>query len=438
MDRERKTASLVLIVLAGFIVAVVAHYIAAQFVMRGYPYSTFLYLADDSNGGGYPGQPNVLGVHRFGDFYSTWIQSRGPHPYVDTPLGDASSYFPLTHVLLFPLAQLPLALALALYLVGFLVSFAAMLYRRVGGDRLHRAQAAIVLTACSTPVLFLVDRGNIEGFVFALLACSLLAYRRDRFYLAAVLLAIPVAMKGAAGVFWLLFLFDGRLRALIVSVATSALLTLAALLALPGSTDANIEGLRGALDTIGASTTDGTAAILHSASLNAAFSVLGRWNENFNFFVAHYTVVSLAVLLAVALVLALLRPVLWQRVALLCGAMILVPAISFQYRMLHLYLPLLLFLAASEPRRSDRLFVVLFGLLLVPKGLPILFDDVNVGSLVNPLLLAVLMIAVVVDAALDGRARGRLQAIAAIVRRRRGRVAGRGRAQPAAEINAGR
>ncbi|MEJ7797555.1 MAG: hypothetical protein WKF42_03575 [Solirubrobacteraceae bacterium] len=101
------------------------------------------------------------------------------------------------------------------------------------------------------------------------------------------------------------------------------------------------------------------------------------------------------------------------------GAMILVPAISFEYRMLHLYLPLLLFVAAHEPRRSDPLFVALFGLLLVPKGLPILFDDVNVGSLVNPLLLAVLMTAVVIDAALDERARERLRAIAAIARGRR-------------------
>jgi len=116
--------------------------------------------------------------------------------------------------------------------------------------------------------------------------------------------------------------------------------------------------------------------------------------------------------------------------------MILVPAISFEYRMLHLYVPLLLFIAASEPRRSDPLFVALFGLLLVPKGLPILFDDVNIGSLVNPLLLAVLMIAVVVDAALDERARERLRTIAAFVRRRRGLVAGE--APSVAGANAGR
>jgi hypothetical protein len=423
VDRERKTAWLVLIVLAGFIVAVVAHYIVAQFAVRGYPYSTFLYLPDDSNGGGYPGQPNVLGVHRFGDFFETWINSRGPHPYTETPLGVSSSYFPLTHVLMFPLAQLSLSPALVLYLLAFLVFAGTLIHRHVGGDRLRRAQAVIVLTACSTPVLFLLDRGNVEGVVFAALACSVLAYRRDRFYLAALLLAIPVAMKGAAGVFWLLFLFDGRLRELLASMAASAFLTLGALLALPGSTEANVEGLRGALESISAATTEGTAAALHSVSLNAALTAVGRWDDRFDVFVSNYAFVGLAVLLGVALVLAVLRPVLWQRVALVCGVMLLVPSISYEYRMLHLYIPLVLFLAAGEARRSDPLFVVLFGLLLVPKGLPILFDDVSLGSLVNPLLLVALMAAVVVDAALDERARSRLRAIAAFRHRRRALVA---------------
>jgi len=47
-----------------------------------------------------------------GDFYETWINSRGPHPYTDTPLGVASSYFPLAHILMFPLTQLSLTLSL--------------------------------------------------------------------------------------------------------------------------------------------------------------------------------------------------------------------------------------------------------------------------------------------------------------------------------------
>ena len=395
MSRERKTAWLAFIVLLGFAGAVTAHYVVGQYVLRGYPYSTFLFSPADATG--FPGQPNILGVHHFGDFFEAWITSRGPHPYVDHPLATPSSYLPLTHIVLFPLARLSLELALVLYLAAFVAAFAALVLRSAGGDRLARTQAALVLTACSTPVLFLLDRANIEGLLFLALAGMLLAYRRERFYLAAVLLAIPVAMKGSAGVFWLLFLFDGQIRALALSVATFAAGTLGALLVLPGATTANVEGLRTALDTLLTATEGGTTGLRHSASLKAALSGLGRWDENFNFFVSNYALAAGALLLAVALALAFLRPLLWQRVALLSAAMIIVPSVSYEYRMIHVYLPLLLFLCAAQPRRTDALYVALFGALLVPKGLPILYADVNVGTVLNPLLLVALMVAVVVD-----------------------------------------
>ena len=400
MSRERKTAWLVSIVLLGFVVAVAAHYVVGQYVLRGYPYSTFLFTPQDTTG--FPGAPNVLGTHYFGDFFEPWILSQGPHPYVGQPLAAPSSYFPLTHILLFPFAQLSFKLALALYLTGFAAVLAALVYRSAGGDRLARLQATLVLTVCSTPVLFLVDRANIEGVLFLALVGMLFAYRRDRFYLAAVLLAIPVAMKGSAGVFWLLFLFDHRFLALLLSVTTTALASLASLLVLPGTTSANFDGLHHALKLLTKATDQGTVGLRQSVSLKSAFSGLGRLDDHFNFFLSHYALVSLVLLLAVAVALWRLRLELWQRVALLSAAMIVVPSVSYEYRMIHVYLPLVLFLLVAERRRSDVLYVVLFGLLLVPKGLPILYADVNIGTVLNPLLLVALMGTVVIDAARTG------------------------------------
>ncbi|MEJ7797552.1 MAG: glycosyltransferase family 87 protein [Solirubrobacteraceae bacterium] len=400
MSRERKTSWLVFIVLLGFVAAVVAHYIVAQYVMRGYPFSTFLFKPQDTTG--FPGAPNIIGVHYFGDFFEAWLTSRGPNPYVDYPLSAPSSYFPITHIILFPLAQLPLEPALLIYLGGFTAALAALVFTATGGDRLSRTQAALVLTACSTPVLFVIDRANVEGLLFLFLTGALLAYRRERFYVAAVLIAIPAAMKGSPGIFWLLFVFDGQFRALLVSVATFTFGTAAALLVLPGSTSANIDGLSSALDGLLTATGEGTVGLRHSASLKAAFSGLGRLDEHFNFFVVNYMFVTLAILVGVALALALVRMDLWQRVALLSAAMILVPSVSYNYRMIHVYLPLLLFLDVSERRRFDALYVALFGLLLVPKALPNLYADVDIGTVINPLLLVALMGAVVIDAARTG------------------------------------
>ena len=417
VSRERKTAWLVFIVLLGFLAAVTAHYIVGQWVLRGYPYSTFLFKPQDATG--FPGQPNILGVHHFGDLFEAWITSRGPHPYVDFPLKAPSSYLPVTHIILFPLAQLSFELALVLYLVAFTAAFVVLVFIHAAGDRVSRTQAALVLTVCSTPVLFLVDRANVEGLLFLLLVATMLAYRRERFYLAAMLLAIPVAMKGSAGVFWLLFLFDGKFLALLTSLLTFAVASVASLLILPGSTEANVEGLRAALKMLFKATGEGTTGLRHSASLKSTFDGLGRIDEHFNFFVVNYAAVSFVLLVGVAVVLAILRPVLWQRVALISAAMIVVPSVSYEYRMVHVFLPLLLFLGTSQRRRTDALFVVLFGLLLVPKGLPILHGDVNIGTVVNPSLLLVLMLAVVIDAASDEPGRRRLRLIARMVRQRR-------------------
>ena len=249
-------------------------------------------------------------------------------------------------------------------------------------------------------MLFLVDRANVEGVLFFLLVAVLLAYRRESFYLAATLLAIPVAMKGSAGVFWLLFLFDRRFLALLTSVATlphrAPSRRCCSFLVARMRTSTGCES---ALELLLQATSEGTSGLRHSVSLKSASTDLGRLDEHFNFFVVHYMAVSIAILVGVALALALLRLELWQRVALLSAAMILVPSVSYEYRMIHVYLPLLLFLAVSERRRFDALYVVLFGLLLVPKGLPILYADVNVGTVLNPLLLVALMAAIVIDAA---------------------------------------
>ncbi|MEJ7826467.1 MAG: hypothetical protein WKF48_13620, partial [Solirubrobacteraceae bacterium] len=111
--------------------------------LRGYPFTTFLFAPQDI---GYPGQPNIVGVHHFGDFYEPWVTSQGPHPYVDFPLTFASSYFPVTHILLFPLAQLPLTVALVLYLVVFVALFGATIFRHVVKAR-HPVRRSFVAAA---------------------------------------------------------------------------------------------------------------------------------------------------------------------------------------------------------------------------------------------------------------------------------------------------
>jgi tetratricopeptide (TPR) repeat protein len=59
---------------------------------------------------------------------------------------------------------------------------------------------------------------------------------------------------------------------------------------------------------------------------------------------------------------------LWKKVALLTFAALLFPHVSADYKLIHLFLPLVLFINAPGGFRHDKLFTWFFGLLLIPKS----------------------------------------------------------------------
>jgi hypothetical protein len=84
-------------------------------------------------------------------------------------------------------------------------------------------------------------------------------------------------------------------------------------------------------------------------------------------FLSCYFVSAGVIGLLVVLYVVLVEKEMWRRTALLVFAMLLLPHISADYKLLHLYLPLFLFVNSASRSRLDHLFVVLFGLLLIPK-----------------------------------------------------------------------
>jgi hypothetical protein len=86
----------------------------------------------------------------------------------------------------------------------------------------------------------------------------------------------------------------------------------------------------------------------------------------------------------------------WRKLLTVILMMILFPQSSADYRLLMLYPPLILFLALEESNPFDYIFIGLFGLILIPKAYVILESDVNIGILLNPILLVLLLIVSVV------------------------------------------
>jgi hypothetical protein len=179
--RRRVVSLLTAFVFAGTFASIVWHYINAQYWMKGYPSSTFL----------------VVPRWRISDFFDVYRDAQS--------LGSAGqqnlAYSPVLHLFTKAITALPLKLALGLIVAAFLSTLAAVVWTRLTpdlGTALERLPHALVLTFFAYPVLFAVDRGNLEMVVFVLLAAFFYLY----FAVHSRWAWLPLALAIAAKYYW--------------------------------------------------------------------------------------------------------------------------------------------------------------------------------------------------------------------------------------------
>lgn len=354
---------------------------------RDYPYSTFLYRPID----------------RFQDFYSVLRNTARLDPYTaraaigtqGEALLDVSNYFPLTHAVFYPFTWIPEGWAMALY--GTIVAAgAAWATMRIapGRTRLESAINVAVFGWLSYPVLFILDRGNIEALPFALAAGAATLAHRDRWRRASVLLGLAGAIKGLPLVFLALGLRRSwRWPALGALVAAGA--TAGALLLLDGGIGHNLALLREALARFNGFGFYGVNGV--SASVSAFGGIYGAYAwftgglldpSALARYFAGYLPFAAAVggaVVAFAVWGARLRE--WQRWFLIVACLQTLPYPSYEYKLVYTLIPLALLLWDAGQTRWTLTYLTLLCLIVMPKGFPVLFSDVRIGTVLSPLLI---------------------------------------------------
>ena len=377
MTANQKLSRIRAIVILGFAIAVLYHYIQAFYLGHLTPrYSTFLYDPAD----------------HFMDFLSLQEAFASGDPF--GPF--AVSYFPFSFVIMAPFLLLPSLAGLITYLAVFFAASWAQILPRL---RRLKAQDPLLslfaLTVISYPVLFMADRGNFEGFVFVLLLGFIGCFERKAYRMAALLLSFAASMKGYHLVFAVLFLAEKRYRhvgAVVLGCLTLNLLGGALFKSGPvGSLAQMFENM----------TYIRTGYFLSDRSLPFSSSLYGLLRlclapfvhgiipaelERIRLLNRLYTGLSVFSLFGAAYWAGWKESELWKRVLILVAALILIPQISFDYKLIQLLLPLLLFLSADKSKR-DPSFALLFGLLLIPKAYWLVYERVSISTLINPGLL---------------------------------------------------
>ena len=215
-----------MILIAGFVLSVLYHYIQGAYLQRPYPSNTFLFRPWD----------------HFADFFN--VRRNSMHPYIGAvtrwdhlPYPPAMCAFAAAFI---PFDDLTaLCLFVSIFLAIFLW-FCLPLYKTP--DKVTTIRNGIVLLGMSYPLLFALDRGNFELYVFSAVAIFVYLFEHKKYGLAAPFLGLAIAFKLYPVVLIGLYIARRRVWETVATLGYVALFTLVALFIIPGPISANIAG----------------------------------------------------------------------------------------------------------------------------------------------------------------------------------------------------
>lgn len=365
LSRDRKISVLLSYITIGFAVIAIFYYWRGMLMGMPFPDNTFL------NGP----------LTKFGDFYGTVGEWHVRH---FTGIGYGLSYFPATYLLVEPFSLLfgimpgggINGLTSSMYVFdaifcGFLFFFA---YKGLKSDWVPQSIArALICVLMTYPALFTLITGNFEALLFIALGLFLYFYQSGRVRLSLPFLALPIAMKLIPAVFIVLLVADKRYKEMLYVGLWAAFFTLVPLMIFPGGLR---DGLLPYLGRLAASQQMYFELMVvqrpgnhfgHSL-LNGLRVLLGQTEPLTKTVLRSYFVFTVACFAALSYYIVRIEQVFWKRVALLVCAMCLLPYTSTDYKLLHFFLPIFLFVNHPLPEKYDMLYAVLFGLLLIPKS----------------------------------------------------------------------
>ena len=397
--RSGAVRTIALIVIAGFAIAVLYHFLISRF-SYGYPFSTFLFRPED----------------RFNDFKNSLRcvdhSLGGPSwdPLMQSPYWKTG--WPFITILYYLFLPFGLKWGTAIFISLFVITISLFLWENLKSLTIKKRIAhTLILSLFTYPVLFAIDRGNAEMIVFAFLAIFFSCFGRNSHFIGLVALACAIAMKAHPAVFLILLACDRKIKDCFFVVFLSIGLNIVAAAALPGGLSHNLSNsLSDTISLYRKSYIIGNEGLMFGNSLwgvgkvalfcvergSSAISELGSTFTKLQF---PYLCFCMAVFSLTCLYVLHFKTSWWKRVTLLTFSMILFPYVSADYRLLHIYFPMLFFINSNFQSNYTKYFMIIFGLLLVPKGyyhLPFC-NEATIQVVLNPLIMVIAMFMIIWD-----------------------------------------
>lgn len=402
MEKSEKITWITSIVLVGFVVGILFHYILDSYLHVGVYLKSFL--------------PNDITDSL--RLYFLDFESLIPFVHNLSPYNEGSNslfiYFPVGYLLLYPFSLIKnFYLSYSIYILVFLIPFIYLNYRFLNCNNLSKIdnfKNIFVLSFISYPVLWLFVSGNLDMMLYLLIFGFVYFFYREKYLWAALLLAISNSAKPFFLIFLFLFLFKGKRKMFFVSLILTAIFVFVGFLFFKGSIFSQIQTLMGSLGLykrefidykgyirIGTSDMFSTLRFL-LCSLNETVSGSNLIKVTSSFInkdiipcpvlVGLYSILA-PLVTSVILFFTYKEKIFWKQIALVILCVLTFSPVVFDYKLIFLYIPMILFVNSKEKSNFDFVYTILFGVMLIPKKILMVgFTEVILFSkIVNPFIM---------------------------------------------------
>lgn len=365
-----------------FIVGISLCFVISSYLNKGLFEHFISYLGSDGPAG-YANSvvPPRLGVHTFGDYLLPRWQSNLSSPWfiTDTANGPRNNYLPFTMAVFWLFSAIAYWESFVLFMtIGTIALLSSIWFSMSGEQSVTRGQLIVSSVILTSPFISLMDRGNIQILLTALIGMAFVLFMNDRKSWGALALGLAIALKGYPIVFLVVWLRERRWKDCLISLSTAAFATVLPLLFYDGGILRNLsrilrnvrlnEELYAYESLAYNNSLKGSLLSLQNLQINGISSVAQAGFEHIHFLNLLIVVVAIFIILKkraslfdVSLMAVVLATTLVDYVAAYALGLYFVALMTLGHG------------AERYPVWKRRLLFFLIGIQMMPKGIPIKF-----------------------------------------------------------------
>ncbi len=356
LRRESKIALVGLTILIGFILSVCHYWLLRR---TGFYSNVYDFMLSP--------------IDIFKDFTNInfYVRENNPYALNISPV----SQFPFLFRVASLFNLLPENLAIITFMTLFSVFILYYCFKNIAvADQITTIKNILIFSLLSYPVLFALSRGNYELIVFIFVALFVYFYEKNNITISILFLSLAIAMKPFPGIFLILFLSDRKYKEAVYAALLATLITIASYASFHEGFLVNVKLHLVTLHMYNNDYAIANAGLAYGNSLFGTIKILiaylypRSFNEIVTSLFSSYTTATLIMFGLISTYLIILEKEYWKKIALLVFCMNLFPHVSADYKLIHLFIPLFLFINKSKSDGNDRIYVILFSLLLISKS----------------------------------------------------------------------